>query len=102
EVWFGPLANLGARRTHETERERNIVNNKKPQQQQVALEHVGAARKTFLGTPSADDLDRTAVGRPEAGDELQQRRLAASRGPHDAEDLAGRDLEADPFDHPQL
>ena len=56
-------------------------------------------RQLFTGAvqPAVDgpQADPTGVGPIEAGDQVEERRLAGAVGPDQAEDLAGADLEVD-------
>ena len=79
------------------ERERDIAFDRHVWKERVALEHHPhrpalrrAPREVF-----AVQQDAAAIGEVEAGDHAQQRRLAATRGPEQREELSGLDVEAD-------
>ena len=82
-----PLARLGARRAEDLDAERDIVADGAPRQQQVALEHVGAVGPA-VGHVGAVDEDVAGAGIEQAGDHVEDRALAASRGPDDGDELA--------------
>ena len=48
---------------------------------------------------AALEADRAGVGRVEAGDQTQQRALAAAAAADDGDELAGGDVEVDPAQH---
>jgi hypothetical protein len=54
--------------------------------------------RAFSSVPVSDrpgEPDLAAAGLVDAGDEVQQRRLPAARGPHDRDELAAVELEVD-------
>src|SRR5262249_16692195 len=61
------------------------------------LEH-HAAVETMAGHRLAADADLAGAGSEEAGDDVEQRRLAAARRPDDADELGGLDRETHPRD----
>ena len=74
------VAGLPAARAREAQRQRGVVERAEPGQQEVALGHEDRVAR----------LHRSRVGRGQAADELQQRRLPAAAGPDDGDDLAGQ------------
>ena len=91
----GSAARRASRRRHALalERERGVAERVAPGQQQVALGHVGARGAALAASVR---LRRPArVRLLQAGDQLEQRGLAAARGAHHAKHLARRDLEVE-------
>ena len=62
----------------------------------VAAAHAGQPVLVPAGDLLAGDHDRALVGEVEAGDEVEQRRLAAARRAHDGDELAGRTSRSTP------
>ena len=84
----GEPPGVGARATGDAQGERGVVERAQPGQEQVALGHQGGR----LGA------DGAGVGRLEAADELEQRRLAGAAASDDGDDLAGGDVECEPLE----
>ena len=80
--------------------ERHVLQVGLPREQRAVLEHhhaVGPGLGLGLVRPAqhvAVEIDRAAGDVVEAGDGVEQRGLAAARGPDDHADLAGADVEA--------
>ena len=64
--------------------------------------HLGRHRVARLGHQLAAEADAAALDRLEAGDQAQDRGLAAARGPHQAMHLALGQIEADAVHHDAL
>ena len=79
------------------ERQADIVGDRHVRVERVALEHHGdvavACRQAV--DPAAADGDAAAVVAFEPGDDAQQGRLAAARGPQQRQELAVGDIEGD-------
>ena len=78
------------------EAEGDVFEDGHPGEERVLLEDhraLGAGRSHRL----AEGFDRALVGRDEAGDDVEQRRLAAARRPEQADEFARRDVEVDVF-----
>ena len=61
----------------------------------VAAAHAGQLVLALAGDLLAGEHDLAVVGGVEAGDEVEQRRLAAARRAHDRDELAGAEVEVD-------
>ena len=86
-----------AMRLHNLERQQHVVDRRAPGQQVGILER-HADRLERAGDRLAFDGERAAGRRMQAGDEPQERALAAARGPDHGDELAVRDLQADFLD----
>src|SRR5690349_3440378 len=68
--------------------EDDIVQDIPPGQQQVLLLHISHRAQPLLGTASVQ-VERTARGLLETGNDIEQRALAAPAWPNEADELAG-------------
>jgi len=82
--------------------QRCVVDRAQPGQQHVALGHEGTALQSFSVGPGSSDLDLALLGLLQAGDQLEQRRLATAGGPDQTEDPVGGQIEVQPLDRAQL
>ena len=72
--------------------EAHVVEHRQPREQRVALEHHAAVGAGRLDAPAVEQ--HLAGGRPvEAGDDAQQRALAAARRAEDGDEVVLGDLE---------
>src|SRR5262245_1717884 len=83
--------------TSQSQPELNVVENRLPGQKHVLLEHVGGAPVDASERFSAH-LDAAGGGRQKAGDDVQERRLAAPARPDDGDELTLRDVNRDVVD----
>src|SRR5487761_2096617 len=95
------LAALGARQRRQLQRQLDVAERRQHRHQVVELEDesdVHRAPQREIGVREARDVDAADADLPgrrlvDAGDEVQQRRLARSRGPHQRDELALEDVE---------
>ena len=73
--------------------ERDIRGDVEPRQRRVVLKHDADAVGRLAGDRPSFEVDRTLRRDGEAGDQLEQRRLAAARRTDDREELAAAKLE---------
>ncbi len=105
-----PLPPLGLREMGEQERQLHVLGGGEHRDEVVELEdeaHVVAAEAGELGLAEPGHVGaghhHVAGGRlVDAGDQVQQRRLARSRGAHQGGVVALRDLQAQAVEHDQL
>jgi hypothetical protein len=94
----------------EVHRQHHVLDHRQRGQQLEELEHqpdvlpppagqLGLRQRTKLG---AGDANRSGRGPIDAGDQVQQRSLAAARPPHDRDELALGDREAEVVDRDDL
>ncbi len=93
---IGCRAALAPRDAAQGERQRDVVADGRPRQQRRVLEDVGdatgAAGRSGVG---AHDGHRARGRLREAGDQAEDRRAAAARGPSEGDQLTGRDREVE-------
>jgi hypothetical protein len=85
----------GARRPHQLQRQGHVLQGIAPGQQVGILKDIA---DPFAGVRQLCGLDRAAVGSVQAGENSQERGLAATRGTEDGEKFAVRDIEIEVVD----
>src|SRR5439155_25649181 len=76
------------------EAEGDVLRDIEPRDQRRVLKHHAALGAGAAHAPALDE-DLASVGLLEAGDEIEQRRLATARGADEAHELAAIDAQAD-------
>src|SRR6476619_685505 len=82
----------------ECEAEADVVQHRLPRQQRILLEQIGGV-PVEAGQRLTENLDAAVRWRQQAGDQMEQRRLAAAAGPDDADEAARFDVERHLLQH---